>query len=218
MRKYKDLTGERFGRLVVIKHAYQEGARHYWLCKCDCGNEKLILGCSLKYGKTKSCGCLAREKTIERNKLTKSTHKMSNTRIFKTWMRMKSRCLNQNTKDYKNYGGRGITICQEWLDDFMNFYNWSMANGYKDTLSIDRINVNGNYEPSNCRWATIKVQNNNKRSCCFIEFNGEKHSIAEWSKKLKINKNTLQSRLKRYGWSIEDVLKRKVKRNIRNGR
>ena len=118
---------------------------------------------------------------------------------------MKYRCYYQNHPSYKNYGGRGITVCQEWLDDFMNFYNWSMANGYSDELTIDRIDVNGNYEPNNCRWATRKEQQNNMRNNVFLEANGERHTISEWSEITGINRSTISNRLRR-GKSIKEAI------------
>jgi len=159
--KSMDLTGHKYNKLTVIKlhHKTQKytidgkkkGHQYFWLCKCDCGNETIIPTSNLRKGLIKSCGCL------------KYTHHLSNTRLYRIYIGMKTRCYNSKSLSYKDYGGRGITICQEWLDDFMNFYNWAKDNGYSDNLSIDRINVNGNYEPSNCRWATQEEQSNNTR-------------------------------------------------------
>lgn len=118
-------------------------------------------------------------------------HGKSNTRLYSIWRSMKSRCCSKNNTNYFKYGGRGIKTCDEWLNDFMTFYNWAMANGYKDDLTIDRIDVNGNYEPSNCRWATIKEQNNNTRRNHYVDYNGAKITISELSRILNINKSTL---------------------------
>lgn len=129
-------------------------------------------------------------------------HGMKGTRLYNIWHSMKQRCYRKNNKDYERYGGRGIRICSEWLNDFKAFYNWSILNGYADDLTIDRIDTNGNYEPDNCRWVSVKVQNNNRRSCKLIEYNGEVHNLSQWSLLLGINEITLGARLNK-GWSVE---------------
>ena len=202
MGKFEDLTGQKFGRLTVIDRAekYKDG-HAMWLCRCECGNEKAILEKCLKNGKTKSCGCLRTEMLI--NRLT--THGLRHTRIYNIWMGIKQRCYNSKRKGFGIYGERGITMCDEWKNDFMSFYNWSMQNGYQDDLTIDRIDVNGNYEPFNCRWATVIEQANNMRTNRFLTYNDETHTMAEWGKILNISDCTLYSRLKR-GWSVEKTL------------
>jgi hypothetical protein len=166
-RKRADLTGERFGKLEVIGYGKtivqdKKHIRYYCLCKCDCGKQKLIREDSLKQGDTKSCGCLLLTNPSVRK------HGLSDTRLYKVFRDMKTRCYNSNSPDYKNYGGRGITICEEWLKDYLSFRNWAEANGYDENAkkmqcTIDRIDVNGNYEPSNCRWVSSKIQARNKR-------------------------------------------------------
>lgn len=173
---FKDLTGQCFNHLTVIRYIGQKNGRTMWLCKCDCGNEVEVDSSSLKSGNTTACGC--RQSEAWGSALT---HGKSGTRIYRIWRAMKERCYNPNNSAYHNYGARGITICKEWLDDFMNFYNWSMVNGYRDDLSIDRKDNNGNYEPSNCRWATDKEQGNNTRRNHFVTVNGETHSISQWA-------------------------------------
>ncbi len=154
MSKLKDLIGKKFGKLTVIKRAENDkrgNAR--WLCKCDCGNEIITLGYPLTKGITKACGCL---------KGNKNRHGFYKHRLYHIWSNICQRCSNPHNIGYKIYGARGITVCNEWKNDFMNFYNWSMENGYRDDLTIDRINVNGNYEPNNCRWVDYKSQARNR--------------------------------------------------------
>lgn len=136
-------------------------------------------------------------------------HGLKGTRLYNIWHSMKQRCHYSLSKDYQRYGGRGITICDEWENDFMSFYNWAMRNGYNSNLTLDRIDVNGNYEPSNCRWVSIKDQNNNRRSCKKITYNGETHNLTQWALILGINKNTLIARLNK-GWPIKRAFSESV--------
>ena len=198
----KDITGQKFGSLTAIKFCYKKNNRYFWLFKCACGNEKIINKANVISGLTQSCGCYFKKIIKKCNK----THGLSNTRIFSIWLGIKNRCCNINEPAYKNYGGRGITICKEWENDFKTFYDWSMANGYQDNLTIDRINNNGNYEPSNCRWADKKIQANNQRNTVKITYKGQQKSLTEWAEQYNINKGTLRQRLKR-GWEVEKALK-----------
>lgn len=195
--KLIDLTGQKIGRLTVIKRVENDNTNHTrWLCKCNCGKIIIVSGNSLRTKATKSCGCLAKELLAKR----KTTHKMSDSRIYYIWKAMKQRCFNSKCKEYENYGRRGITICDEWLKKnvgFINFYEWSIKNGYKDNLSIDRIDVNGNYEPSNCRWATREEQSNNKRTSHYITYNNKTYTMKQWSKKLNINYDKIRIRIKK---------------------
>lgn len=198
MSKLIDLTGQKFGRLTVIEK-YGKYTPTKWLCKCECGNEYIAIGNNLKRGFTKSCGCLQKEHP------NGTTHNLANTRLYNIWAGIKTRCKNPKSKAYKNYGARGITVCDEWANDFTAFHEWAMANGYQEGLTIDRIDANGNYEPSNCRWLTNAEQQNNRRNNHSITYNGETHTMAEWARILGINYHTLQTRLYR-GWTIEKAI------------
>lgn len=192
MSKVIDLKGERFGKLVVIERTESVGGRATWLCRCDCGNLIKRQGKLLRQNKVKSCGCLKSENMIKMN--TKHGHlkRGNNRRLLEIWSGMKKRCLNKNYERYQDYGGRGITICDEWLSEFENFHNWAINNGYNDTLTIDRIDVDGNYEPSNCRWATPAEQNMNKRNTRYVIYNGAKYNFKELEEITGIPYDTLR--------------------------
>jgi hypothetical protein len=167
----------------------------------------------LNNGNTKSCGCLSIDKAKEQGKQSakiKDTP-ISKTKAYKVWCDMKARCYDINNDHYKDYGGRGIKICNEWINDSLAFYNWAKLNGYKKGLKIDRINNNGNYEPNNCKWSTQKEQCNNTRSNKLIEFNNKIQTQQQWTEELNFSKDLIYSRLKR-GWSIERTLTTKHRR------
>ena len=208
MRKRMEvIQGTRFGMLTIIKEVepyyYKGHPFRQFLCQCDCGKTSVTTLSRLRSGTTKSCGCIVGT--------TYSKHKeLTNTRIYNIWKSMKQRCYDTKAISFPNYGGRGISICDEWRNDFMFFYDWAMANGYKENLSIDRIDFNGNYEPSNCRWATKNEQAQNKRNNIVLELNGERHTISEWSRITGIKSGALQGR-KYAGWSDEKTLTTPVK-------
>jgi len=163
--KFIDLIGNKYGKLEVIKRVENNNSNKIcYLCKCDCGKLKIIQGASLKNGRTKSCGCIRNEFVVKKN----TKHNLSNSRLYIVWKNMKERCLNKNCHKYKDYSARGITICKEWKNNFESFYNWAYKNGYDENAkygkcTIDRINNDGNYEPSNCRFVDMKIQCNNRR-------------------------------------------------------
>lgn len=158
MKKH-DLTGQRFGRLTVAGSLPTKYKKTRWRCVCDCGKETEATTDHLISGHTESCGCLR----YERLKAANTKHGNRRARLYTIWEHMKQRCDNPRNKDFKYYGGRGVKVCAEWVDDFKAFQEWALANGYRENLTIDRIEVDGNYEPQNCRWVTQSEQNKNKR-------------------------------------------------------
>ena len=203
MCKPLNLTGQRFGRLVAVERsASSQNGKTQWLCKCDCGNDTVVLSTNLVRGLTHSCGCLNREIASARF----STHRLSESRLHKTWSGMKKRCYNTHSKSFPAYGGRGIEVCEEWKDDFLAFYNWAMTNGYADDLTIDRIDVNGNYSPGNCRWVDKLTQANNCRTNHYLTFNDKTQSIAEWARELGVSDSLIRQRIVKLGWSVERAL------------
>jgi hypothetical protein len=215
MSKFIDITGQRFGRLTVLyredfikKDGKKETA---YICKCDCGKTKKILAYNLKNGHTVSCGCQSLENRIK----ARTSHHLTGTRIYRIWRGMKTRCENKNDYHYELYGKRGISLCNEW-QTFEPFYQWAINNGYKETLTLDRIDVNGNYEPSNCRWATQKEQSNNTRRNRRIVHNGISHTLSEWAEIANINPVTLANRIKT-GWDFAKAISTPVRVINRGG-
>jgi hypothetical protein len=213
--KVKDLTGMQFGKWKVIKrNGYEENGKEvYWFCECSCEKQTLrnVRGYDLRSGKSKSCGCVSQEKA---SKLFKSwtKHNMCDTNFYRVWCNIKDRCLNKNCKAYKNYGDRDIKICEEWLD-FMNFKN-DMYDSYlqhceeygnKET-TIERKDVNGDYNKNNCTWATKTEQNVNKRNVIIIEIEGEKHAIPEWGRLYDLKSQVIRNRYSK-GVRGKDLLK-----------
>ena len=179
MKRVEVKKGERYGRLTIIREVEPAGSSHKrvrrFLCRCDCGNEIICRLPNLKSGTTKSCGCY--RKFVSSNR--RDCHHLKNTRIYRIWCGMKRRCYNKHNEHFDRYGGRGIIVCDEWKTDFMNFYDWAMSNGYDDKLSIDRINNEGNYEPSNCRWANQKQQIVNSTAAIKCSLGGNIVSLSD---------------------------------------
>ena len=207
-----DLAGKQFGRLTVIEYTSTKNSRAYWKCQCICGNIVEKQGKLLNNGFVKSCGCLRQE---TRSMLGKNNvkHGMEGTRIYDIWAHMLYRCKNTNAKNYKDYGARGISVYKEW-EQFESFCKWAMLNGYQDDLSIDRIDVNGNYEPSNCRWATKLQQARNKRTTPVIEMDGVKHTIHEWAEITGLPKTVIYDRL-RHGNTVKQALDPRIRRVVK---
>lgn len=179
MKRIEVKEGERYGRLTIVREVEPVGSNHKrvrrFLCRCDCGNEIICRLPNLKSGTTRSCGCY--RKFVASNR--RDCHHLKNTRIYRIWCGMKRRCYNKHNEHFDRYGGRGIIVCDEWKTDFMNFYDWAMSNGYDDKLSIDRINNEGNYEPSNCRWANQKQQVVNSTAAIKCSLGGNIVSLSD---------------------------------------
>lgn len=190
--KIKDISGQKFERLLVVSFVERKKNQSLFLCKCDCGNYVTKSSNALKTGHNKSCGCLNYELTKKRS----TTHGLSKHPLFSRWCDMKNRCYYKKHNRYKNYGGKGVKVCDEW-HSFINFFNWAMENNWEKKLSIDRIDNSKNYEPSNCKFSTVKEQNRNRTTSVKITHNGITKSIVEWAEHLEIPYETFRSRVKR---------------------
>ena len=205
MGKLIDLTGQKFGKLTVVDRAANRGKETMWNCICECGNSTTVGSGCLRSGSTKSCGC------NRFNPSHRKTHGQSHSRLYYVYRNMLNRCYNPKVNDFPNYGGRGISVCDEWRKDFQSFYDWAIISGYRDGLkrgecTLDRKNPDGNYSPDNCRWTDEKTQQNNKRSNHYITFQGETKTMAEWAAVKHIRIGTLSKRINVLGWSIERAL------------
>jgi len=210
--KFIDLTGQKFNRLAVVRFVGRDDqGQSVWECICDCGNKKIAAGYNIKKGSVKSCGCLRAEKssiTAGQNRIIK--HGRTGTSEYRSWQNMKKRCYDQNDQYYYCYGAKGVIVCERWLNDFKAFLE-DMGERPSKNHSLDRYpNKTGNYERYNCRWATMKEQQNNKTDNRILEYNGEKMTVAQWADKihvdLGINRHTIYSRLTKYKWSVEKSL------------
>ena len=212
-KNLKDLTGQRFGRLVVVGLHPTNTRKTYWVCQCDCGNMKVVRSDSLQCGAIRSCGCLKKEQDKKnlvlgngRRKFAETGVKVGGTRLYYTWQGMKSRCYDEHDARYDRYGGRGIKICDEWKDDFMAFRSWALSNGYADDLTIDRIDNDGDYCPDNCRWATHKEQSRNRSSNINIKIGNSTRTLTEWCEIFQVDYKIVHGRYKRNGFNgIDDL-------------
>lgn len=208
-KKLSILPGDKFGRYTIVKEVERRGQARFFLCRCDCGTEKDVRMVMLTNGHTKSCGCLKREHLISMT----SSHGWSRTALYSVWTAMKQRCLNNQSRAFPGYGGRGILITDEWLN-FENFRDWAIINGYKEGLTIERKDNNGNYEPHNCKWIPQSQQSSNTRNTIFVEHNGEKEVLKTRAEKLGLNPKTVYGRLHR-GWSLEKALNEPIDTRMR---
>lgn len=211
MGKFVDLSNRKFDRLEVIERAPENDANNevQWLCRCRCGNIVKVRRGDLIKGKVKSCGCLKKEKSRANGKNC-ITHGMTRTRLYREWSGMKARCYSPSNGNFKNYGARGITVCQEWLDDFMAFHTWAIEKGYDEKAprgiyTLERMDNDGPYSPENCRWATIREQSLNKRDTVRLTYNGETLLVHKWASKTGLSAERIRKRISK-GWSVERAL------------
>lgn len=210
---FQDHTGERFNHLTALECVGRANdGNPIWLCRCDCGNLHKATARNLVHGKVMSCGCI--------NHLGHRTHGQAHTRLYNVWNGMRQRCSNPNNGEWHNYGGRGIKVCKEW-NEYESFRKWALSNGYDEDAeygkcSIDRIDTDGNYEPSNCRWVDYKVQGNNRRGCTSITADGKTQTIAEWARENGLNPSTIRSRI-RSGWEPARAVTQRIRREVNHG-
>lgn len=205
MAKCINRIGQKFGKLTIIGYEPKLSSleKKRAICVCDCGGNKTVDECSLVGGNTRSCGCLHRDANIRKG----DGH--SKEPLYKVYHSMKQRCQNPNSCGFQNYGGRGISVSVEWSDSYYAFRSWAKSNGYAEGLQIDRIDVNGNYEPANCRWVSAKVNGNNQRKTIIITHEGVTRPITEWAAVLGIREGTLRSRIQELGMTVEEALQNK---------
>lgn len=193
----KILTGQKFGKLSVLKRADKnsKSGNAMWVCLCDCGNEVNVIGSHLRSGHTTSCSC---------NRISERAKGYAKERLYRTWTGMHRRCYDSNHDRYKWYGGKGISVCDEW-HDYVSFRTWALENGYKDKLTIDRINPKDDYHPKNCQWVDMKIQANNRRNNRILVYNNKEYTATELAEEYGLLQHTIFNRLK-LGWSVERIV------------
>ncbi len=206
MGKYRDLTGQTFGRLTCIKDIGRRHGKSVWICRCACGNEAEVIGAVLISGAAKSCGCLRKEMLVKKSTVhsLRTDENGKTPRLYAAWRNMKRRCYDSNAPDYENYGGRGIKVCDEW-QEYKAFHGWAVKHGYDDSLTIERTDNNGDYEPGNCKWIALGEQAKNKRNNRVLTYRGKSMILSEWSRLLGISPSALRKRLE-LGWSVSQAL------------
>lgn len=207
--RLNDLTGKTFGRWTVLEKTRKQQRSQVYLCRCECGNMREVTQSNLTQEKSQSCGCLQKELASQRF----TTHGMRKSRLYNIYANMKARCTNPNNKSYDSYGGRGIGICQDWNDSFDAFKEWALSHGYSDDLTIDRIDVDGDYCPENCRWANQEQQSNNQQKTIWIEILGERRSLKQWTTFMGWNYGTYSARYRKglcifKDFEIEEIKKK----------
>lgn len=205
MTKLIDITGNKYNMLTVIERVGKK-----WKCECDCGNITYVSGGNLKYGGVKSCGCLLHKPRYK--------HNQSHTKLYHIWSGIKNRCTNPNFKGYKYYGAKGISVCEEWMNSFESFRDWALDNGYEENLTIERLDNNLDYCPSNCKWATRKEQSRNRSSNIKITYNGETKILTEWCEELGLEYKRTHNRIYKLGWTYEKAFTTPVDVSKRNKR
>lgn len=207
MKQSYDIAGQRFGRLtVIVRQRDPKDGKMKWRCQCDCGRERLARGTDLRRGIVKSCGCMK----------TRYANGERKTRLYSIWVGMNARCGSPNSPRYMNYGAKGIRVCEDWKRSFLIFQKWAESAGYTDELTIDRIDNSGDYEPNNCRWTTVKVQNNNRSTCDFITAFGKTQTLSQWAAEKGIKQRTLYSRIHLQHWPIEKALTQSVQKHTKS--
>ena len=210
MSKLIDLTGNRYNRLVVIEKDRTEKGVVIWKCLCDCGKITYVRGQNLKSGAVKSCGCLRKDENPS------TRHRMSGSRLYRIWASMKTRCYVPSHHSYMNYGGRGIKVCDEWRIMPDQFIEWAMNNGYTDEMTIERIDVDGDYGPDNCTWIPAREQQGNRRSCQYFTYNGMTKNLTDWCSDLGLQYKQIHNRIHKLGWSFERAISEPVHEDKRN--
>lgn len=205
-KKLEIKQGDKFGKWTIIEEispkVISNKPRRTFRCKCECGNIGDVQLSCLRSGHSTSCGCEQKK----RASISNTKHGLERHPLYCTWKNMKKRCDNPNTHEYENYGGRGIGVCEEWSSNFKSFYNWAINNGWLKELTIDRIDVNGNYCPENCRWVDMKTQMNNTTRNKYIEYNGDVYTLSTLSKRLNIPYNIVRYRLSNCKWTVERLI------------
>lgn len=213
-RPVLDLTDQQFGRLRAVRLDGKKGCHAAWLCECQCGQTVRVTSSNLRSGTTQSCGCLNRERVSVALKQSSTIHGMRYTRVYNVWLNMKQRCTNPNNDHFPAYGGRGITVCQRWMESFEAFYE-DMGDPPSDDHTIDRKNVHGSYEPSNCRWATREMQTSNTQRSVMLTYMDKTQTAKQWAIELGIPPRTVARRA-RSGWPIEKILSQIDNRGLHN--
>lgn len=210
--KYQVNIGDKYG-LLTVKDIYKENNKTCCECLCECGNiVKIFKPYRLATGVVKSCGCLVGKRCAERNR-SNAKYEKADSRLHDIWRQMHQRCENPSHISYKNYGAKGICVCEDW-GEYVSFKEWALKHGYNDSLTIDRINSTQNYMPSNCRWVSVKVQNNNSSHCHYITYNGKTQSMSAWAEELGVSREALKDRISKLGWSVEKAFETPINKKF----